>query len=222
MAEKNFNVRILNKIDTLENWNASSLIIKQGEICIATVAANAGTGLSEPVVMIKIGEGDKTFSELPFNFYAKAADVIAEAKSTESLTTFINNVIANAGIATDEVVNALSGRVTTAEGKITALEGKVGDTDVATQISEAIAALDLANTYEAKGAAAAVQGNLDTYKTLNDAAVAAAKKAGDDAQSTINEYKTSNDARVQAVEDAINGAEPFEPISDSEIDALFA
>lgn len=58
--------------------------------------------------------------------------------------------------------------------------------------------------------------------TANTSAIAEAKKAGDDAQSTINEYKTSNDARVQAVEDAINGAEPFEPISDSEIDALFA
>ena len=59
------------------------------------------------------------------------------------------------------------------------------------------------------------------YADAKDAAIAAAKKAGDDAQSTINEYKTSNDARVQAVEDAINGAEIFEPISDSEIDALF-
>lgn len=222
MAEKIFNARLKLKYDSHENWVTNDPVLLQGEVALSVVnVKQEGTVNEVPSVLIKVGDGTHKYSELGFT-YAKAADVIAEAKSTESLTTFINNVIANAGIATDEVVNALSGRVTTAEGKITALEGKVGDTDVATQISEAIAALDLANTYEAKGAAAAVQGNLDTYKTSNDAAVAAAKKAGDDAQSAINEYKTSNDARVQAVEDAINGAETFEPISDSEIDALFA
>ena len=37
---------------------------------------------------------------------------------------------------------------------------------------------------------------LNTYKTSNDAAVAAAKKAGDDAQADLNSYKTTNDAAV--------------------------
>ncbi|MFR9255768.1 MAG: hypothetical protein ACLVJ6_09865 [Merdibacter sp.] len=39
-------------------------------------------------------------------------------------------------------------------GRVSALETLVGDTAVATQIANAISALDLANTYEAKGAAA--------------------------------------------------------------------
>ena len=56
---------------------------------------------------------------------------------------------------------------------IEALQGLVGDTKVATQISNAIAALDLANTYEVKGEAAKVQTALETYKTSNDAAVLA-------------------------------------------------
>lgn len=204
MAEKIFNTRILNKIDTLENWNASTLPLKKGEIALATVAASAGTGLTEPVVMIKIGEdGVKTFKDLPWNFYAKSSDVIAAAKSERTLTEFVNNVIAGAGIASDEAMTALAEKVTTAEGNITSLKGLVGDTKVATQISNAIAALDLANTYDAKGAAATVQGNLDTYKTSNDAAVAAAKKAGDDAQTNLDAYKVTNDAAVQANADAI-------------------
>lgn len=148
MAEKIFNTRILNKIDTLENWNKSSLKIKQGEICLVTVAASAGTGLEEPVIMAKIGTAEeKTFAELPWSFHAKASDVLAACKSEAALTAFVNGVIANAGIASDDAMQELSNRVT-------AVEGLVGDTKVATQISDAIAALDLVNTYDAKGAAA--------------------------------------------------------------------
>ena len=139
--EKILNTRVLLKTDTLENWNNSTLALKKGEIAIATVAATAGTGLTEPVVMIKIGEdGVKTFNELPWNFYAKASDVIAACKSESTLTDFVNNVIAGAGIATDEALATLTGRVTTAEGDIDALEALVGNTAVDTQITNAISA----------------------------------------------------------------------------------
>ena len=205
--ERIFNTRILNKIDTYENWQASTLEIKEGEICIATVASAAGKNLTEPVCMIKIGTKDengnlRTFKDLPWAFHAKAADVLSACKSEDALKTFINNVIADAGIASSDAMEALAERVTGAEGKITTLEGTVGnaegglvkdvadnaaaiavldglvgDKEVATQISEAIAALNLATTYEAKGEAAKVQTALDTYKTSNDAAV---KKNTDD------------------------------------------
>jgi hypothetical protein len=173
MAEKILNTRILMKIDTLENWSTSTLKLKEGELAFATVAASAGTGLSEPVVMVKIGTAEeKTFSELPWAFHAKAADVLAACKSEEGLKAFVNGVIADAGIASDDAMQELAGRVTTAEGKITTLEGKmtavegkasdnataiaelqglVGtDKNVATQISDAIAALNLPTTYAAK------------------------------------------------------------------------
>lgn len=79
---------------------------------------------------------------------------------------------------------------------IEALQGLVGDTAVATQISNAIAALDLANTYEAKGEAAKVQGNLDSYKGTNDAAVSAntGAIAGIKNGTTINSFKQVEDA----------------------------
>lgn len=209
--EKILNTRILNKIDTLENWSASTLPIKKGEICIATVAASAGTGLTEPVVMIKIGEdGVKTFKDLPWNFYAKASDVLAACKSEEDLTTFINEVIAGAGIATDEAMNALAGRVDTAEGKITALEGLVGDTKVSVAIQNAINALKLSETYAAKEHTHTKADITDFAHThamtevtgLTDA-IADAKKAGTDANTALNTYKATNDAAVQANADAI-------------------
>lgn len=185
-VEKILNTRILNKVDTLENWNSSTLPLKKGEIAFATVAASAGTGLTEPVVMIKIGEdGVKTFKDLAWNIYAKASDVLAACKSQEALTAFVNGVINDAGIASNEALTALTNRVTTAESDIDALEEKVGAKTVATQISEAITALKLSDTYEAKGEAAKVQTALDTYKTSNNAAIAGIK-TGD----VINDFKS--------------------------------
>lgn len=68
---------------------------------------------------------------------------------------------------------------------IEALQGLVGNEAVATQIANAIAALDLANTYEAKGEAAKVQGKLDEEvlraKAAEGANAAAAKAADDKA-----------------------------------------
>ena len=218
-TEKILNTRILNKIDTLENWNNSTLKIKQGEICIATVAANAGIGLEEPVCMMKIGQAEeKTFAELPWSFYAKAADVISAAKSESALTTFINNVINNAGIATNEALTALTTRVTTAEGDIDALETKVGDKAVATQISDAIVALKLADTYEAKGEAAKVQTALNEYKTSNDAAIAGIK-TGD----VINDFKSVETelGKKQAVGDYATKTEA-QGYADAKDDAIAA
>lgn len=199
MAEKILNTRIQLKIDTLENWKNSTLKIKNGEVCFATAAAEVGNGLEEPVVMLKVGiSEEKTFSELPWAFYAKASDVLAACKTEAGLTKFIQDVLAGEGIASDEVVSALADRVATAEGEIDTLQadlntaetglkakmaaaeaaieainGKFGADTVALEINAAIAALDLANKYEAKGEAAKVSTALETYKTSNDAAVLA-------------------------------------------------
>lgn len=218
-TEKILNTRILLKVDTLENWNSSTLPLKKGELAFATVAASVGTGLTEPVVMVKIGEdGVKTFKDLGWNFYAKASDVVAAAKSESALTTFINNVINNAGIATSEALTALTARVTTAEGDIDALETKVGDKAVATQISDAIAALKLADTYEAKGEAAKVQTALNEYKTSNDAAIAGIK-TGD----VINDFKSVETelGKKQAVGDYATKTEA-QGYADAKDDAIAA
>ena len=211
MAEKIFtNVRLGLKVDTLENWNKSSLILKKGEVAFATIAATAGTGLEEPVVMMKVGDGEKTFSQLGFDFYAKSSDVVAAAKSTEALTAFVNNIIANSGLATDSAMTALSKKVNAAEGKITALEGLVGDTKVATQIKNAIDALKLSETYAAKSHTHTKSEITDFAHTheiadvngLSDS-IADAKQAGLDATSVLNTYKNTNDAAVSANTNAI-------------------
>ena len=151
-TEKILNTRIALKIDTLENWNKSTLGLRKGEVAIATVAATAGNNLAEPVIMIKIGEdGVKTFKDLSWNFYAKASDVIAAAKSEDTLRTFINGVITDANLASSGDMEALDERVADTEAAIEVLNGAADvEGSVAKAIADAIAALDLANTYAAK------------------------------------------------------------------------
>lgn len=77
------------------------------------------------------------------------------------------------GIATDTALETLTGRVTTAEGKIDKLNGDAStEGSVAKTVGDAIDALDLTNTYEAKGA--------------KDADIKAAKDAADAAQADVD------------------------------------
>lgn len=96
---------------------------------------------------------------------------------------------------------------TALKNRVAALEGLVGEDGVESQIDDKIAALNLANTYEAKGAAAQALTDAKAYADGKDAAIAAAKKAGDDAQKNLNDYKTSNDAALQAEVSRATGVE---------------
>lgn len=201
MADKTLKTRILMKIDTLENWSASTLPLKKGEIAIATIAATAGTGLTEPVTMMKIGsDGVKTFKELDWAFYAKASDVLNACKSTEGLTAFVNNVIKNAGIATSEALTAV-------QNDVNSLKTLVGDVAVATQISDAIAALKLSENYDAKGSADAVKTALlgdaateyNTLGKLEDAVIAAQTSA--DEKTTMAEVEAKDYATKKEAQD---------------------
>lgn len=87
---------------------------------------------------------------------------------------------------------------------IKALQDLVGEKAVATQISEAIAALDLANTYETKGEAAKVQTALDEYKESNDAAV---KKVSDDLATEAQTARAAEQANATAAADALTEAQ---------------
>ncbi len=164
-TENTLNTRILMKVDTLENWNSSTLPLKKGELAFATVAASAGTGLTDPVVMVKIGEdGVKTFKDLAWNFYAKASDVVAAAKSEATLKTFVTTVIADSGIASSEAIQNLADRTTDVETAIGVLNGDAATAgSVAKSIADALAALEIAD----------IDGLSDS--------IAAAKKSGDDA-----------------------------------------
>lgn len=82
MATKILNTRILTRIDTLESWLKSSVILKKGEMAIATVPTGDtnNASLHLPATLIKIGNDANTFAELPY-LQAVAADVPTWAKA---------------------------------------------------------------------------------------------------------------------------------------------
>lgn len=80
MAEKIINTRVQLKYDTLTNWLASSVILKAGEVAIATIAnTNDHSGLTPPAIGIKVGDGNHTFADLNW-IQAVAGDVPTWAK----------------------------------------------------------------------------------------------------------------------------------------------
>lgn len=268
MAEKNLNTRIALKYAPISDWNSSSLVLKAGELAIATVPSGDQSGASQhlPAVVMKVGDGTHTFSELPYS-QAIAADVYGWAKAAtkpsysaseiSDLEDFIAGEIQDtdtqytivegdsayeyklmskakgAGSFTTEVATITIPNPTS---DINQLKTLVGDTAVATQISQAIAALNLANTYEAKGVAqslvtalqnGAVASNTSAINAIKDgesidsfadveSALANKQAAGDyatktDAQGYANTAKTDansyTDTQVGAVQDTVDAVE---------------
>lgn len=86
MAEKIINTRVQLKYDTLTNWLASSVILKAGEVAIATIATtNSNSGLTPPAIGIKVGDGNNTFANLNW-IQAVAGDVPTWAKEAAGAT----------------------------------------------------------------------------------------------------------------------------------------
>lgn len=99
------------------------------------------------------------------------AKALADAKSYTD--TEIGKLDADITSAAVEAGKGIQVQVVEADGKITGVN-VTGSFD---------------SKYDAAGAAATVDGKLESYKTSNDTAVAAAKKAGDDAQADVNALK---------------------------------
>lgn len=80
--------RIALKYDTLANWEASSIILKKGEIAIVEfenqhiMAGDHKPANTPPAVSMKVGDGEKTFNQLPY-VQAIAGDVYNWAKQAE-------------------------------------------------------------------------------------------------------------------------------------------
>ena len=112
-------------------------------------------------------------------------------------------------------------------GRVSALETLVGDTAVATQIANAISALDLVNTYETKGAAAQALTDAKAYADEKDATISASVEdltadveANTAAIATLNGTgagsvsKQVADAVAQIVSDAPEAYDTLKEISD--------
>ena len=109
-------------------------------------------------------------------------DIIEGSADTEGS---IAKALADAKSYTDTEIGKLDADITSAaveagkgiQVQVVEADGKITNVNVTGNFD---------NKYDASGAAATVDGKLESYKTSNDAAVAAAKKAGDDAQADVD------------------------------------
>lgn len=81
MATKTFNTRISLKYDTYTNWTTNNPVLLAGEAAVCVVPTDAGSGLNEPAVLLKFGDGTSSFTELSWAS-ATAADVIPSLKGS--------------------------------------------------------------------------------------------------------------------------------------------
>ena len=85
MATKDLKARLKLKYDLYANWIANDPVLLAGEAAIAVVPADTNAVVQEPCVLIKIGDGTKKFSQLPF-VSGIAADVYNWAKAATKPT----------------------------------------------------------------------------------------------------------------------------------------
>lgn len=248
MPDKVLNTRIALRYDTYENWMSSTVILKRGEVAIATIPTGDTSGSSQhlPAVLMKVGDGNHTFKDLKWT-QAVAADVPTWAKQANKPTyaateiTGLSDFISGEIQDTDTQYTLVKGAndyewklMSRAKGEeaytnlvatltipdktadITALQGLVGDTKVSTQIANAIAALKLDETYEAKGTADTVKAALlgdaandyNTLGKLEDAVLAV--KATAESKTTMAEVEAKNYAtktEAQGYANAVLGAD---------------
>lgn len=186
MAENILKTRIQLKYDTYENWAASTLVLKSGEVAIATVTTVMDEVTKTPATVMKVGDGTHTFSQLPF-LTAKAADVYEWAKAETKPTygadeiTGFDEAVANAvkenaelGPVTYRIVKSeVSG-----EHKYT-LQQKLPGTDTTWQ--DVNTAIDLAEIYTKMGTLEESLTTLNGAVTEEGSVKKIAKDAADDA-----------------------------------------
>lgn len=152
MAEKNIKSRIVHKHDTELNWSkATNFIPKQGEIIIYDIDSN------HSYERIKIGDGATKVNNLPFADANKVDKISGKSLSTNDYTTAEKNKLAGIAEGANKTIvdSELSSTSTdpvqnkVVNAAINDLNTLVGDTAVATQISNAVASkADVSHTHD--------------------------------------------------------------------------
>lgn len=222
MAIKELQTRIALKYDSYSAWTTApgkDLVLLKGEIGICYVGDSNKDSHVVPTVLFKVGDGTKTFENLPWAS-AKAADVYSWAKSETVVlegTTLkfktgetVNHSIDLSSFATDAEVEAIRSGL---DSRITAIENKfTGAGSVQGQIDALDGRLDV---IEGEGEGSVKKALVDA-KAYTDEREVEIKKYADQAEAdaiaaaeTASENKVKVErARITAVEgrlDAIEG-----------------
>lgn len=169
------------ELNVLAKWNGTAYVqinLDTGATSIEVVGdGNAVTAASYDAATRKLTLTAGATYATPTDVDNKIAEKVGDV-GEKTVKAYVDEK--TSGIASDEALTALGNRVTAAEGDIDTLQGdKTVAGSVDKKIDDAIKALDLANTYDPKGAADG-----------KDTAIAEAKKAGTDAQADVDALET--------------------------------
>lgn len=187
-------------INCLAKWNGSEYIQINRDTGMTSVeVTGTGNAITAAVydatgrkLTLTKGATYMTASDVDGKISAKVGDI-----GDKTVKEYVDK--ATDGIASDAALTALDERVTAAEGDIDALELKVGTETVSKQIDDKIAALDLPNTYDAKGASAAVDAKLTAEVNRATAAEQANATAAAEAKAEAEKKVASVGAKDASV-----------------------
>lgn len=212
MAVKELLTRIALKYDTYENWmdaeKGGKLVLLKGEIGICEVptsATGADKATNAPTILFKVGDGEKTFSQLNW-VSAKAADVYEWAKAETvvldgEVLKFktgddVKHSVDLSSFALDTAVQEVVADLSGAKDRISDIEAALGleDSGNGNSVSAQIATIE--------GKLEVIQGNDITEGSINKA-LKDAKAYTDTREAEIKLYAD------QAEADAITSANTY-------------
>lgn len=224
---KELQTRIALKYDSYDKWTTApgkNLVLLKGEVGICEIPAVNAASEVAPTVLFKVGDGTKTFEQLPWAS-AKAADVYRWAKASEiklvgkTLTLVGGDVDAQGNVknleipinyATPEeleaVRSALDSRVAALESKVT---GEAGTVKQIEAIDKRLDVIEGADTVEGSIAKA--------LKDAKEYAEAQSTGAADGAEEAANNY---TDQEVEKDRKRISDLEAYKTAHESEYTAL--
>ena len=218
MATKELQTRIALKYDSYSAWTTApgkDLVLLAGELGICNISdANQNSNVV-PTVLFKVGDGTKTFEQLPWAS-AKAADVYSWAKASEvkrdgKKLVFVGGAAGggNLEVAFDyvtlaevqEITNGLASRITTLEDKFK------GENDVQGQLDALDGRLDVlegADTVE--GSVAKALKDAKDYTDTREAAIKTAYEAyADQAEADTKSYVDDEVSTLEAKDTELAG-----------------
>ena len=193
---KELQTRIALKYDSYTAWTTSpgkDLKLLKGEMGICEIQSSNTDSNVAPTVLFKVGDGTKTFEQLPWASakaadvygWAKASDVVLEGKTIKFVGT--NKTIELNYITADEVkaiTDPIAQSVSDNTAEISAVKGRVdtltgdGEGSVTKAVADAVTEVKAyADTAEADA--------VTTAKTYTDARETEIKKYADDKMSTL-------------------------------------
>lgn len=207
MAIKEIQTRIALRYDSYTAWTTApgkDFVLLKGEIGICSVNAASQESNVVPTVLFKVGDGTKTFEQLPWAS-AKAADVYNWAKSETVVldgTTIkfktgntVNHTIDLSSFATDAEVETIRQAL---DARVAAIEGSLGDnSDVGNAIDTIEDRLDVIEGTETGSIKKAVADAVTELKAYADTAETDAITA---AETYTNTEVAKDRERLTAIE----------------------